>query len=175
MINFIQNLNEEAKVAVGLVIAEKMFHLIDHNESGYKIAREALDSCWNWLEGKKVNADDLCNYIDSEDDEDIAEYANGEEGLQKQYAWYSVLDAVSYTIYQAYKREERKVVPQIIEMIDDETLKILVENAMESRFLKMDSVRNVIMLLMDNYSVGINGEHHNGIMKESLMRTLYGG
>lgn len=172
MMDFIQNLSEEAKVAVGLVIAEKMFHLIDRNESGYKIAREALDSCWKWLEGEKVTADDLCTYIDSEDFEDIAEYANGEEGLQKQYAWYSVLDAVSYTIYQAYKREERKVVPQIIEMIDDETLKILVENAMESRCLKMDSVRNVIMTLMENDSVGVDGEHYNGMMKERLMRTL---
>ncbi|PAD69652.1 immunity protein imm6 [Bacillus sp. 7586-K] len=170
--DFIQNLSEEAKVAVGLVIAEKMFHLIDRNESGYKIGREALDSCWKWLEGEKVTADDLCTYIDSEDFEDIAEYANGEEGLQKQYAWYSVLDAVSYTIYQAYKREERKFVPQIIEMIDDETLKILVENAMESRCLKMDSVRNVIMTLMENDSVGVDGEHYNGMMKERLMRTL---
>ncbi|MDQ0227253.1 Imm6 family immunity protein [Metabacillus niabensis] len=170
--DFIQNLSEEAKVAVGLVIAEKMFHLIDRNESGYKIGREALDSCWKWLEGEKVTADDLCTYIDSEDFEDIAEYANGEEGLQKQYAWYSVLDAVSYTIYQAYKREERKVVPQIIEMIDDETINILVENAMESRCLKMDSVRNVIMTLMENDSVGVDGEHYNGMMKERLMRTL---
>jgi len=169
---FIQNLSEEAKVAVGLVIAEKMFHLIDRNESGDKIAREALDGCWKWLEGEKVTADDLCTYIDSEDFEDIAEYANREEGLQKQYAWYSVLDAVSYTIYQAYKREERKVVPQIIEMIDDETLKILVENAMESSCLKVDSIRNVIMTLMENDSVGVDGERDERIKKERLMRIL---
>ncbi|ACD22349.1 conserved hypothetical protein [Clostridium botulinum B str. Eklund 17B (NRP)] len=37
MMNFIENLNEEAKVSIGLVIAERMFKLIDENDDGYKI------------------------------------------------------------------------------------------------------------------------------------------
>lgn len=104
--DFINNLNAVAKVAVGLVIAENMYNIINMNELGYKTGREALDSCWKWLEGEKIDADDLCNYIDSEDYVDVAEFANKEKDVQKQYAWYSVLDAVSYTTYQAYKKEK---------------------------------------------------------------------
>ncbi|MGG3925321.1 Imm6 family immunity protein [Metabacillus fastidiosus] len=51
--DFIKNLNTEAKVAIGLLIAEKMFSLIVMDEPGYKTGREALDCCWKWLEGEK--------------------------------------------------------------------------------------------------------------------------
>lgn len=44
--DFINNLNAVAKVAVGLVIAENMYNIISMNELGYKTGREALDSCW---------------------------------------------------------------------------------------------------------------------------------
>ncbi|MED4533991.1 Imm6 family immunity protein [Metabacillus fastidiosus] len=72
---------------------------------------------------RKISADNLCSYIDSEDYIDVAEFANREKDVKKQYAWYVVLDAVSYTTFQAYKREERKLALQVIEVIDDETLK----------------------------------------------------
>lgn len=67
MMNFIENLNEEAKVSIGLVIAERMFKLIDENDDGYKIGWDALDNCWKWLEGESIEANDLCDYIDSEE------------------------------------------------------------------------------------------------------------
>lgn len=95
--DFINKLNIEAKVALGLIIAENMFNIINMDEDGYETGREALNSCWKWLEGEKIDADDLCNYIDSEDYIDVAEFTNEEKDVQKQYAWYSVLDAVSYT------------------------------------------------------------------------------
>ena len=149
--DFIYNLNAEAKVAVGLVIAGNMFNIISMDEPGYKIGREALDSCWKWLEGEKIDADDLCNYIDSEDYVDVAEFTNKEKDVQKQYAWYSVLDAVSYTTYQAYKKEKRKFVPQVVEVIDEETLKILGENAIESCYFKIESLINVKKYLLENH------------------------
>lgn len=145
--DYVKNLNSEAKVAIGLVIAEKMFNIMNMHEPGYNTAREALDSCWKWLEGEEIHADDLCNYIDSKDYVDVGEFANKEKDIKKQYAWYAVLDAVSYTTYQAYKKEKRKSVPQAIEMIDDETLRILVENAMESGYFEMESFHNVKKLL----------------------------
>jgi Immunity protein Imm6 len=148
--DFINNLNADAKVAVGLVIAEKMFNIINMDEPRYKTGREALDSCWKWLEGEKIEADDLCNYIDSEDYGDVAEFANKESDAQKQYAWYSVLDAVSYTTYQAYEKENRKFVPQVVEVIDDETLRILGENAIESGYFKIESLNDVKIYLMEN-------------------------
>lgn len=142
MMNFIENVCEEAKVAMGLIIAEKMFKLVHMNDTGYKTGREALDSCWKWLEGENIEANDLCDYIDSEDYIDVAEFTNNEEDDKKQCAWYAVLDAVSYTIYQAYMKENRSSVPQAIEVIDDETLRRLVESSVESVFLRLKVLIN---------------------------------
>ncbi|MDM5284309.1 Imm6 family immunity protein [Peribacillus frigoritolerans] len=166
--DFINNLNAAAKVAIGLVIAENMYNIISMDEPGYKTGREALDSCWKWLEGEKIDADDLCNYIDSEDFVDVAEFANKEKDVQKQYAWYSVLDAVSYTTYQAYKKEKRDFVPQVIEVIDDETLRILGENAIESGYFNIESLNNVKKYLLENYSLNHNIENYNYIKRGSL-------
>ncbi|MDQ0861806.1 Imm6 family immunity protein [Bacillus sp. V2I10] len=169
--DFINNLNAEAKVAIGLVIAEKMFNIINIDEPGYKTGREALDSCWKWLEGEKIDADDLCNYIDSEDYVDVAEFANKERDVQKQYAWYSVLDAVSYTTYQAYEKENRKFVPQVVEVIDDETLRILGENAIESGYFKIESLNDVKIYLLENYSSNDSSKTSNHIKRDSLPLT----
>ncbi|MEC0345204.1 Imm6 family immunity protein [Peribacillus frigoritolerans] len=166
--DFINNLNTAVKVAIGLVIAENMYNIISMDEPGYKTGREALDSCWKWLEGEKIDADDLCNYIDSEDYVDVAEFANKEKDVQKQYAWYSVLDAVSYTTYQAYKKEKREFVPQVVEVIDDETLRILGENAIESGYFKIESLINVKKYLLENHSLNDNIETYNYIKKDSL-------
>ncbi|CAM4016035.1 Imm6 family immunity protein [Bacillus manliponensis] len=169
--DFINKLNTEGKVAVGLVIAENMFKIISKEEDGYKIGREALDSCWKWLEGEKIEADNLCNYIDSEDYVDVAECANKETDVQKQYAWYAVLDAVSYTTYQAYHKEERKYVPQVVEIIDDETLIILGENAIESSYFKMENLEVLKKHLLKNYSLRNSNKSFNYIKRESLPLT----
>lgn len=57
MINFIKKINEYAKVTIGLVIAEKVFNLINENTCGYNLGREALDNSWKWLQGEKIDAD----------------------------------------------------------------------------------------------------------------------
>ena len=146
-----------------------MFTLINKDDSGYKVGREALISCWKWLEGEKISVDDLYNYIDSEDYIDVAEFANKENDKQKQEAWYSLLDAVSYTIYQAYLKENRKFVPQAVEVVDDETLIIQVKNAFESNNFKKESVSDVIKYLMENYSVNDSIKTLNHIKRDNLL------
>ncbi|WP_368004323.1 Imm6 family immunity protein [Bacillus sp. FSL K6-2869] len=149
--DFINDISEEAKVALGLAIAEKMYAFIDKEDEGYHIGEKALEDCWKWLSGKELSSDDLCNYIDSEDYMDVAEFANKEKDEQKQYGWYSVLDAVSYTAYQAYKRENKKFVPQVLEIIDDETLNTLWENVIESKMIDIAELKTLTKYLIGHY------------------------
>ncbi|PAE17906.1 immunity protein imm6 [Virgibacillus sp. 7505] len=167
--DLINRLNDDAKVALGLVVAEKMYGAVTIDEPGYKVGRSALDSCWEWLEGRNVTAEDLYNYIDSEDYMDVAEFASEEESEQKQYAWYTVLDAVSYTIYQAYKKEKIKYVPQAIEIVDDETLKILIENANESGLFNVDHIKEAQRFLLENHSFNTETSKGDPIRKELVM------
>ncbi|MCY8233881.1 Imm6 family immunity protein [Priestia endophytica] len=152
--NFIHDLTAESKVATGLIIAEKLFYIIKSKEPGYQTGREALDDCWKWLAGENVTGDYLYNYIDSGDYIDITEFANDEEDRLKQHAWYAVLDGVSYTIYQAYQNENVKIVPQAMESINDDTLKTLGENAMESGLFNFESINNIKTYILESYSSG---------------------
>lgn len=152
--NFIHYLTAESKVATGLIIAEKLFHTIEFNEPGYQTGREALDDCWKSLAGENITGDYLYNYIDSGDYIDITEFANDEENRLKQHAWYAVLDAVSYTIYRAYEKENVKIVPQAMESIDDDTLKTLGENAIESGLFNLESINNIKTYILENDSSG---------------------
>lgn len=167
--DWINRLNNNAKVALGLVVAEKMYGAVTIDEPGYKVGRSALDNCWEWLEGGDITAEDLYNYIDSDDYMDVAELVIEEEGEQKQYAWYTVLDAVSYTIYQAYKKEKIKYVPQAIEIVDDETLKILIENANESSLFNVDLIREAQKFLLENHSSNTETSQSDPIKKELVM------
>lgn len=152
--NFIHDLTAESKVATGLIIAEKLFYIIKSKEPGYQTGREALDDCWKWLAGENVTGDYLYNYIDSGDYIDITEFANDEEDRLKQHAWYAALDGVSYTIYQAYQNENVKIVPQAMESINDDTLKTLGENAMESGLFNFESINNIKTYILESYSSG---------------------
>lgn len=171
MFKFIEDLNENAKIALGLIIAERMFSMIDRTEDGYKVGRDALDCCWKWLEGEAMDANDIYYHIDSDDGDDVAELAYDEDNVEKQYVWHTVLDAVSYTIYQAYKRENRKTAPQAIEIINDKTLIISGENAIESKIFKIESLNKLKKYLLENYSAYTASEERP-IIKEKLIKIV---
>lgn len=171
MIDFIENVNENAKVAIGLIISEKMFKLVDINDSGYKIGREALDSCWKWLEGTGIEADYLCDYIDSRDFMDVTEFANKAKDEKEIYAWYTVLYAVSYTTWQAYNKENEDCPPQILDSVEDETLVTLVEGAQKSGFFNIESLNKVKEYLLENYLVSSN-LGNKPIIKDYIMKMV---
>lgn len=172
MKDFIENINEDAKVAIGLAVTEKMFELLNINDNynEYKIGREALDSCWKWLKIKEIEADDLCNYIDSEDYDDITEFANDAKDKKNIHIWYTALYAVAYTTRQAYNKENN-CPPQIVDSVNDETLIACVEIAVKSKFFKIESLEKVRKYLLENYPVGITSKE-KPIIKEDIMKMV---
>ncbi|MDQ0227325.1 Imm6 family immunity protein [Metabacillus niabensis] len=173
MKNYVENVTNNAKVAIGLAVADKMFELLNINDNykEYKMGREALDNCWKWLEGGNIEVDVLCNYIDSEDYEDIAEFANSAESTKEIYAWYAALYAVSSTTRQVYRKEENNYPPQIVESVDDDTLITFVEGAVKSEFLKIGILEKVKKYLLEKYPAGSDLEDLT-ITKEEIMKMV---
>ncbi|GAB6255101.1 MULTISPECIES: hypothetical protein [Peribacillus] len=56
----------------------------------------------------------------------------------------------------------------MVEVIDDETLRILGENAIESGYFNIESLNNVKKYLLENYSLNDNIENYNYIKRGSL-------
>jgi len=124
----IKSLSVNAKVVFYLALTERLLHIIVKNIEGYNKAKETLSNCWNWVEGKPVTGDSLYELLDNEEDTGLSIYAELEEDPQRLQLWYILIDAVSYTIWQAYKKEDVKYLPQPIEIVDEDIIYHFIDN-----------------------------------------------
>ncbi|MEH6848910.1 MULTISPECIES: Imm6 family immunity protein [Bacillus] len=161
----------EARTTIYLIIAEKMFRKINKNDEKYTYGREALDKCWQWVECKGILADDLYELIDSRDCYDITEFAEDEDDMNRAEVWYALVDAVSYTIWQAYKNENAKYVPQAIEIIKDELIEDLIQHTTDTGFFYVECIEKLRNYLLENYLVDSAWES-GAITKEEIMKMV---
>ncbi|URZ14171.1 Imm6 family immunity protein [Clostridium felsineum] len=171
MTTFIKKINEYAKVTIGLVIAEKVFNLIDKNDYGYNLGREALDNSWKWLEGQEIDADELCDYIDNIDgEEDISGIAYITKKMKYKHMWYVLYYAVAYTSWMAYINED-SCPPEELDNVSDDTLIYIIENAIKTELFKIESINRIKDYLLENYPLS-NMSKEKTINKREIMKML---
>jgi len=121
-----------ARASFFLALAEKLFEGIDNEDEGYAQAREALENCWSWLEGKEVTADELYKYLENVDDTGLMVFAyEVKDDPGKISIWNTVITSLMYIIWQAYRLEGAEYVPQTIEAVDETIIDYLIEYASE--------------------------------------------
>lgn len=173
MKDYINNITDNAKVAIISAVAENLFELLDINDKydEYKMGRDALDDCWKWLEGEEIEAETICSYIDSENGFDVMEFAQREKNREKQNAWCAVLDAVAYTTVKAYERVGDYFPPQIVDSITDDTIIICFEMVVEAELFKVEMLEKIHKYLLENYPAG-NDMESSYITKEEIMKIV---
>ncbi|NMD71609.1 hypothetical protein HHO41_15010 [Bacillus sp. DNRA2] len=145
----IDNLQKEVKVGFVLTVAERVFSVISKDDERYLDGREALDKCWLWVESHAVTGDELYELIDNADFTGISEFAEEEEDLNIARIWSLLVDAVAYTSWEAYKKEEVKYLPQSLEGINADSITILLNSAVETSFLTIDEIERMESVLHD--------------------------
>lgn len=153
MIEFIKKISIEARVALYLSIAEKTFKLVDVSDERYKHGREALDKCWEWVENGNVNADDLYELIDNGECTGVSEYGMKEVEYQRKVMWYTLVDAIAYTSWQAYNRENYTYIPQAIEGIEEDGIDNFIKNATDTKKFNIDDIDDLKEFLLKGYSL----------------------
>ncbi|PEJ35498.1 Imm6 family immunity protein [Bacillus pseudomycoides] len=148
--DLIYPLEDDVKVTFILTIAEKVFQTIKKDDERYIAGRAALDKCWIWIESKGVCGDDLYELIDDADCTSISEFAEKEEDLRLARLWSLIVDVVSYTAWKAYTRENTKYLPQALEGIKEEHLKIVIESAVETAFIMKEEIQSMQQSLLSN-------------------------
>lgn len=111
----------DARAAFLLALTEKVIDQIDLEE-GYQKARETLNMCWDWVEEKKHQGSDLYHMLENEEATGVAIYIQFTDDSQQEAIWFCTVYAIVYTIWQAYKYENQKYMPQPIELIDDDAI-----------------------------------------------------
>ncbi|MBC6310981.1 hypothetical protein HCJ66_15700 [Listeria sp. FSL L7-1582] len=121
MLTDFERISSNGQVALLLVLSEKISSKISDSKN-FSIARKGLDACWEWLEEKKIEADNLYWYLENLDDTGILTVMQTEEDEEKLKVWICIADAVAFTIKEAYDFQGDKYLPATIEAIDIDTV-----------------------------------------------------
>jgi hypothetical protein len=146
---WIMNVNADARVAYLLTLTEKVMDKIE-NEEGYHQARKAIDMCWDWVEGKK-HGGDFYLMLDNEDGTGVNVYIEFTDDPQQKAIWFCIINAMLYTIWQAYQYEKEESVPQI-EMVDDDTIDEFMSKIKEIHGYDESCADILKQYLLDHYS-----------------------
>jgi hypothetical protein len=71
---------------------------------------------------KKHEGIELYLMLDNEEDKGVALYEQFTDDPHQETIWICVIDAIAYTIWQAYQYENQKYLPQPIETVDNDTI-----------------------------------------------------
>jgi hypothetical protein len=120
-----EHLSEDAKAAYVLCLSEKIL-VLTRSYPWHQLIRNMMDMCWEWVEGKKYGADDL--YYQFDDEEDGLIFIEGEkevaESPQFMLILHTILEAICYIMWQAYKYEKKDYLPQILDLVSDESIEM---------------------------------------------------
>ena len=115
------SLIEEAKEVYLLVLCDLIADRISCSV-GYEVAVEALEKCWEWVQSKNVEADQLYFYLETIDEKDIMTYMLLEKNENNEAVWLCIANALAYIIWTAYQYDGETYMPETIECIDEETI-----------------------------------------------------
>lgn len=165
---WIKNIKMDARVAYLLTLTEKLMDKLK-NEDGYKQARKSLDMCWEWVEERKYSGDELYIMLDNEEDTGVSVYIELTEDAQKEAIWSCVIDAISYTVWQAYNYENEKYLPAPIELVNESTLDHFNEEIIKIKGFNDGWEGNLKKYIIVNYS---SNDNHKKINKIELINQL---
>jgi len=95
---------------------------------GFDTALESIKNCWEWLNTKKICADDLYAYLENLDETGVLSFMSIEENPDKLKYWNCVGNAIAYTVHEAYNFENQYAVPQTIENVDYDSVDEFISN-----------------------------------------------
>ncbi|MNN39521.1 hypothetical protein D3C81_1535600 [compost metagenome] len=143
-------INSDAKVAFFLGLSEKVISKVSDSRN-YSSLRAALNKCWEWLEHKIIEPDDLYWYLENLDDTGIVTLMQLEEDDDVKI-WICIADALAFTIRCAYEFKKDEYLPSTIEGVEvEETIEEFCNNfnaSLENAVYITDSYLNH---LIENY------------------------
>jgi hypothetical protein len=109
-----------ARTAYYLAVAESVLPAIPSTDEGFNYAREAMNRAWQWIAGAPITAADLYRCLENEHDTGLVVFFyRAADERERGAAWGVVYTAIMYVIWQAYRAEGAKYVPQTIEATDE--------------------------------------------------------
>ena len=167
---YIDKINENAKVSLGLAIGEKVLNIL-WNKDGYEYCKNKLEMCWLWLKGEYIEIDEFLDCLDSPTLKDLVYYTSNESNPIVQQVYGIFIEIVSYTAVQAIDKAQAGGVPEYLEEVDDNYLLSLINLVLKLGYFKEEDMNRVIEYLESKYLVDSDIQHSN-ISKEEIVNIL---
>lgn len=136
-------LSEDAQIAIFLLLAEDAIKYFINKEF-IKSAKNALNSCWSYIEKRSVNGDDLYDLIDS-NKYDITDLQADAETENDVRVWNCIIDSVLYTCRKAYDASN-ETLPQAVEIADFTLYEHFI-----SQYVLLDSDNNEMLRRVESF------------------------
>ncbi|MBH8602585.1 Imm6 family immunity protein [Thermoactinomyces sp. CICC 23799] len=164
------HISEDAKAAYVLCLSEKIL-VLTKKYSWHHLIRNMLDMCWEWVEEKKHGADDL--YYQFDDEEDGLIFIEGEdevaESPQLMLILHTILEAICYTMWQAYEYEKKDYLPQILDLVSDESIEMdFMAKIKQVNSYQEEWAERLKEYLLENYPAGSDKK----IKREELLNLI---
>jgi Immunity protein Imm6 len=170
MVDFIGAITIRARVALYLAVAEHLSGAVAPEDVGYTELRQGLNACWAWLEGKRISADHLHEYLANLDDTGVSTFAS----MVRTPAWNTAETAMAYLVWQAYKIEGQKYLPADIEEVNEELMDDLLSFAREARDFDEATLEKLRRYLLEHHG-SRTGDEGAIIKKSEIIGLLQRG
>jgi hypothetical protein len=176
--NFLNTITIRARVAYCLTVAETVFREVKSADKDYTLGREALDTCWEWLEGKEFDGLDIYHLDSREDDElgviGVAIASIPEKDPNKKNAWYTLSTVLQYLAWHLFILEgyPQESLPQDLESSSENLINDALSYASEISDFQETQFDPLKQHLLAGYPSTEPGEIGPPITREEVMAYL---
>jgi hypothetical protein len=161
-----------ARCAYYLVVAEAAFAAMSSRDPGFPHAREALDMAWQWVAGEQIAADDLYLKLENEDGSGLMRFGyEARNEPSRSAVWNTLITAIMYVIWQAYRADGAAYVPQTIESVDETIIADLHRHAEHTGRFDQQQARRILDYLQANFTTSTSDELGGAIQRSDVMNA----
>jgi Immunity protein Imm6 len=150
-----KSITMRGQAAFLLTVAEMIVSEIESDHHGMFLAKSAIDDSWEWSEALTISGDKLYGYVDNEDEEK-------DLGIRELYyqqqtspimiaAVIAITCIVGYVARLAYIVEGKTSFPVCIEIIDQDFIDCILENACKTTAFDLNKAYELMTYLSNNY------------------------
>jgi hypothetical protein len=166
----------KARVAYFLATVETIFISLTSNDNDYGLARNALDTCWEWLGGRDLNGSDIYDLNVREDDEGyilgVAMSAISEKDSEKKNVWNTLAALILYLSWKLMKQEGATVFPEDMDGASEELINNIFMYAQQSLYFQESKFQPLKQYLLETYPSNQPDELGTSISKEEIMQFV---
>ncbi len=146
-------MNKLCKIIVLAYIGEKIVLKMNKETEEYPKVRDSLDFCWKWIENKQADEEQIYEFLDDEDENDLVGYMIYANNVEDKKLYGVILGVVSYISHNVLETNKLPI-PQFLSATDDKYYNLLINDVVNMQLVdcNKESFDKIIKYCRDKIS-----------------------